>query len=144
MYLLVQCLSHGWAPPVDLSTTAGSSFWTPFRGNDATSDLASGPVLAGGPTEKPTTPTLNYIVSEFRGRLGCSDAYLAGYLSVFFAEKPVSVLDKMNSALVSLGSACDLVWSVGDRDMSEKINEIAVELEAEIEGEITGVFPVFE
>jgi hypothetical protein len=83
-------------------------------------------------------------VNELRVAVGCSDAYLDGYLSVVFAEKPVSALEKMNSALVSLGSACDLVWAVGDRDMAEKINEIAVELESEIEGEITGVFPDFE
>ena len=29
--MMIRCLSHGWAPPVDLSTAAGSSFWTPFR-----------------------------------------------------------------------------------------------------------------
>lgn len=54
--------------------------------NDARSDLAGGWVMAGGPTETPTPLTLNYIVSEFRSRLGCSDSYLAGYLSVIFAE----------------------------------------------------------
>ena len=26
-------ISHGWAPPLDLSTATGSTFWTPFRGN---------------------------------------------------------------------------------------------------------------
>ena len=33
MATMIRCLSHGWAPPVDLSTAAGASFWTPFRGN---------------------------------------------------------------------------------------------------------------
>ena len=112
--------------------------------DDARSDLALGPIMAGGPTEKSVPATLDFLVNELRVAVGCSDAYLAGYLSVVFAEKPVSALEKMNSALVSLGSACDLVWAVGDRDMAEKINEIAVELESEIEGEITGVFPDFE
>ena len=52
---------------------------------DGLADLKAGPILAGGPTETPTPPTLNYIVSEFRSRLGCSDEYLAGYLSVAFS-----------------------------------------------------------
>ena len=112
--------------------------------DDARSDLALGPIMAGGPTEKSVPATLDFLVNELRVAVGATDSYIAGYLSVVFAEKPVSVLDKMNSALVSLGSACDLVWAVGDRDMAEKINDIAVELESEIKGEITGVFPDFE
>jgi hypothetical protein len=53
---------------------------------DATFDLLAGPVFAGGPTEKPELASLDFIVNEFRIRLGCSDAYLAGYLSVLFSE----------------------------------------------------------
>ena len=30
--------------------------------------------------------SLDFLVGEFRGRLACSDSYLAGYLSVVFAE----------------------------------------------------------
>ena len=52
---------------------------------DGLVDLKAGPILAGGPTEKAVPPTLDYIVSEFRSRLGCSDEYLAGYLSVVFS-----------------------------------------------------------
>ena len=52
---------------------------------DATADLRAGARPCVGPTE--TGPvTLDYIVSEFRSRLGCSDSYLAGYLSVIYAE----------------------------------------------------------
>jgi hypothetical protein len=51
---------------------------------DAIVDTKNGPIMAGGPTEKLVTPTLDYIVSEFRSRLACSDEYLAGYLSITF------------------------------------------------------------
>jgi hypothetical protein len=54
--------------------------------SDATADLLAGPVFAGGPTETPVLASLDYIVNEFRIRLGCSDSYLAGYLSVLFSE----------------------------------------------------------
>ena len=51
--------------------------------NDAISDFSMGARPCVGPTETGSV-TLNYIVSEFRSRLGCSDEYLAGYLSVAF------------------------------------------------------------
>ena len=50
---------------------------------DAEADFAAGARPCVGPTETGSV-TLNYIVSEFRSRLGCSDAYLAGYLSVAY------------------------------------------------------------
>jgi hypothetical protein len=53
---------------------------------DATGDLANGWVPTGGPTEKSGPATLNYIVNELRVMIGASDAYIAGYLSVVFAE----------------------------------------------------------
>ena len=52
---------------------------------DATADLAGGWVPSGGPTEK-SAVTLNYLVNELRVMIGASDAYIAGYLSVVFAE----------------------------------------------------------
>ena len=54
---------------------------------DATADLLAGPVYAGGPTEKPELASFDFIVNEFRIRLGCSDSYLAGYLSVLFRDE---------------------------------------------------------
>ena len=42
MATMIQCLSHGWAPPVDLSAAAGSSFWTRFRGNHLSASLFPG------------------------------------------------------------------------------------------------------
>jgi hypothetical protein len=110
----------------------------------ATADLALGPVMAGGPTEKLVPVTLDYIVSEFRSRLGCSDSYLAGYLSVIFAEKPVTALDLMNSAKSSLESASACSFELRDYDLSEKLDELVVYLESEIECEITGVFPDYD
>jgi len=110
----------------------------------ATADLALGPVMAGGPTEKLVPVTLDYIVSEFRLRLGCSDSYLAGYLSVIFAEKPATALDLMNSAKSSLESASACSFELRDYDLSEKLDELVVYLESEIECEITGVFPDYD
>ena len=52
---------------------------------DATADLRAGARPCVGPTETGRV-TLDYIISEFRSRLGCSDSYLAGYLS--FAYNP--------------------------------------------------------
>lgn len=55
---------------------------------DATADFGlSGRIIAGGPTESACYASFDYIVNEFRIRLACSDSYLAGYLSVVFAEK---------------------------------------------------------
>ena len=50
------------------------------------SDLSFGPIMAGGPTEKPVPATLDYIVNNLRTMIGASDEYIAGYLSVVFAE----------------------------------------------------------
>ena len=50
---------------------------------DATADLRAGIRPSVGPTDSGSV-TLNYIISEFRSRLNCSDSYLAGYLSVIY------------------------------------------------------------
>jgi hypothetical protein len=47
---------------------------------DATADSA------GGYCPPADHLSLDFLVAEFRGRLACSDSYLAGYLSVVFAE----------------------------------------------------------
>ncbi len=55
---------------------------------DATDDLGlGGRIMAGGPTELACYASFDYIVNDFRLRLACSDSYLAGYLSVVFAEE---------------------------------------------------------
>jgi hypothetical protein len=48
--------------------------------NDAKTDLAEG---WAPPADH---LSLDFLVGEFRDRLACSDSYLAGYLSVVFAE----------------------------------------------------------
>jgi len=111
---------------------------------DATADLLAGPVYAGGPTEKPELASFDFIVNEFRLRLGCSDSYLAGYFSVIFAEKPATALDLMNSAKSSLESASTCSFELRDYDLTEKLDDLIVYLESEIECEITGVFPDYD
>ena len=54
--------------------------------DDARSDLALGPIMAGGPTEKSVPATLDFLVNELRVAVGATDSYIAGYLSVVFAE----------------------------------------------------------
>ena len=51
---------------------------------DAKIDLDEGWIPVGGPTEKPTFPTLDYIVNELRMTLDASDEYIAGYLSEIY------------------------------------------------------------
>jgi hypothetical protein len=51
---------------------------------DAESDIRGGWLPMGGPTEKPTFPSLDYIVNELRVGVGASDAYIAGYVSVVY------------------------------------------------------------
>jgi hypothetical protein len=48
--------------------------------SDATADVS------GGWCPPVDHLTLDFIVNDLRGRLGCSDSYLAGYLSVVFSE----------------------------------------------------------
>lgn len=52
--------------------------------DDAVSDISGGFLPVGGPTEKPTFPTLDYLVNELRVGVGATDSYIAGYLSVVF------------------------------------------------------------
>lgn len=47
---------------------------------DATADVS------GGWCPSADHLTLDFIVNELRGRLNCSDSYLAGYLSAVFSE----------------------------------------------------------
>ena len=41
MASMIRCLTHGWGPPVDVSST-GRSFWVPFRGNHLSAATFSG------------------------------------------------------------------------------------------------------
>ena len=60
---MIRCLTHGWAPPVDLST-ADPQFWTPYRGNHLSASVFSGFVssqldtLAAARAIDPATPLL--------------------------------------------------------------------------------------
>lgn len=112
--------------------------------DDARSDLALGPIMAGGPTEKSVPATLDFLVNELRVAVGATDSYIAGYLSVVFAEKPTTALALMNSAKSSLESASTCSFKLRNYDLCEKLDDLVVYLEAEIEGEITGVFPDYD
>jgi len=63
MSTMIRCLTHGWAPPVDLST-ADPQFWTPYRGNHLSASVFSGFVssqldtLAAARAIDPATPLL--------------------------------------------------------------------------------------
>jgi hypothetical protein len=104
--------------------------------NDAKNDLAEGWV--------PESVSIDSIANQLRVMVGASDAYIAGYSSVVFAEKPTTALEIMQLASVLIGESASLVWSVGNRELSEKLSDLNEYLESEIECEITGVEPDYD
>lgn len=54
--------------------------------DDAVADIRGGWLPTNGPSEAPAPLSLDYIVNELRVAVGCTDEYLAGYLSVVFGK----------------------------------------------------------
>lgn len=75
MLTMVRYLTHGWAPPVDLSA-AGSQFWVPFRGNHLSASIFPGFIssqldtLTAARTIDAATPLLRAVTPFLLNPLG--------------------------------------------------------------------------
>ena len=111
MSTMIRCITHGWAPPVDLST-AGPQFWTPYRGNHLSASIFPGFVssqidnLAAARAIYPATPLLRAITPLLLNPLGVvirpSDQARAR-LTLDTDLSSQEALDSVNAALVADG-----------------------------------------
>ena len=111
MSSMIRCITHGWAPPVDL-TTAGPQFWTPYRGNHLSASIFPGFVssqvdtLSAAHAIDPATPLLRAVTPLLLNPLGVvirpSDRARAR-LTLDTDLSSQEALDSVNAALVADG-----------------------------------------
>jgi hypothetical protein len=111
MSSMIRCITHGWAPPVDLST-AGPQFWTPYRGNHLSASIFPGFVssqvdtLSEARAIDPATPLLRAVTPLLLNPLGVvirpSDRARAR-LTLDTDLSSQEALDSVNAALVADG-----------------------------------------